>query len=80
MRGSTPETEPPPAYNDLFPPGYKYLLKSCQEETEADIENANNDNATKETNSESLLNSDPSHNQSMESSVREVREDPSTVV
>ena len=73
LRGSTPETEPPPAYNDLFPPGYKYLLK-CQEETEADVENANNDNATKETTAETLLNSDSNYNQN---SVREVREDPS---
>jgi len=32
MRGATPEAEAPPAYNDLFPPGYKYLLKSDQEE------------------------------------------------
>ena len=30
MRGTTPDTEPPPAYNDLFPLGYKYLLKNEQ--------------------------------------------------
>lgn len=39
MRGTTPEdTEPPPAYNDLFPLGYKYLLKS--EET-SELETVN---------------------------------------
>ena len=32
MRGATPEAEPPPAYNDLFPAGYQFLLKTEEEE------------------------------------------------
>ena len=34
MRGATPEAEPPPAYNDLFPAGYQFLLKAQEEEEE----------------------------------------------
>ena len=32
MRGATPEAEPPPAYNDLFPAGYQFLLKAQEED------------------------------------------------
>lgn len=32
MRGATPEAEPPPAYNDLFPAGYQFLLKAQEQE------------------------------------------------
>lgn len=32
VRGTTPDTEPPPAYQDLFPAGYKFLEKEVVEE------------------------------------------------
>ena len=41
MRGATPEAEAPPAYHDLFPPGYKYLLKSDQEDDTKDTSDGN---------------------------------------
>jgi len=31
VRGTTPDTEPPPAYQDLFPPGFKYCEKEAVE-------------------------------------------------
>ena len=67
LRGSTPDAEPPPAYNDLFPPGYKYLLK-CEERLET-VTEASSDENTKE-NAESLLN-DELEFQNSESSLRE---------
>ena len=69
MRGSTPEdAEPPPAYNDLFPPGYKYLLK-CEERLDTVTEASSDDN-TKE-NAESLL----SEQVEIQESERSLRED-----
>ena len=56
LRGSTPDAEPPPAYNDLFPPGYKHLLK-CEERLETVTEQSSEDN-TKEID-EDLLNNEP---------------------
>lgn len=41
MRGATPEAEAPPAYHDLFPPGYKYLLKSDEEDSTKDVSDEN---------------------------------------
>ena len=67
LRGSTPEAEPPPAYNDLFPPGYKYLLK-CEERLETVTEASSDDN-TKE-NAESLLNEEVEF-QNSDTSLRE---------
>ena len=67
LRGSTPDAEPPPAYNDLFPPGYKYLLK-CEERLETVTEASSDDN-TKE-NDESLLNDEVKF-QDSETSLRE---------
>merc|ERR1712147_418082 len=69
LRGSTPEdAEPPPAYNDLFPPGYKYLLK-CEERLET-VTEASSDENTKE-NAESLLNEEVE----IQDSERSLRED-----
>lgn len=34
VRGSTPDTEPPPAYHDLFPAGYKFSPYKIEEEEE----------------------------------------------
>ena len=67
LRGSTPEAEPPPAYNDLFPPGYKYLLK-CEERLET-VTEASSDENTKE-NAESLLNEEVEF-QNSDTSLRE---------
>ena len=33
-RGTTPDTEPPPAYHDLFPVGYKFSPDKIEEEEE----------------------------------------------
>lgn len=69
LRGSTPEdAEPPPAYNDLFPPGYKYLLK-CEERLDTVTEASSDDN-TKE-NAESLL----SEQVEIQESERSLRQD-----
>jgi hypothetical protein len=32
VRGTTPDTEPPPAYHDLFPAGYKFSPDKIEEE------------------------------------------------
>ena len=57
LRGSTPEAEPPPAYNDLFPPGYKYLLKAEEEAVDgiAAVAESTSDQNAKESSSAVLL-------------------------
>jgi len=64
LRGSTPDNEPPPAYNDLFPPGYKFPQK-FEEVTETVID-APNDENTKEQTSESVINREDSESQNVD--------------